>query len=100
MTGYKSRKPEIRKVYLLNQDYAFGQAVSKAAKEMLAVKRPDIRIVGDDFVALGKVKDFAPYVAKIHASGAAIVLTGNLGNDLSLLVKAGNEAERKTPSSA
>ena len=95
LTDYMSKQPSIHKVYLLNQDYAFGQAVSKAAKEMLAVKRPDIQIVGDDFVALGKVKDFAPYVAKIHASGADIVLTGNWGNDLSLLVKAGNEAGLK-----
>jgi branched-chain amino acid transport system substrate-binding protein len=92
LTDYMIKQPSIRKVYLINQDYAFGQAVSKAAKEMLAAKRPDIRIVGDDFVALGKVKDFAPYVAKIHASGADIVLTGNWGNDLSLLIKAGNEA--------
>ncbi len=95
LTDYMIKQPSIRKVYLLNQDYAFGQAVSRAAKEMLAAKRPDIQIVGDDFVALGKVKDFAPYVAKIHASGADIVLTGNWGNDLSLLVKAGNEAGLK-----
>jgi branched-chain amino acid transport system substrate-binding protein len=77
LTDYMIKQPSIRKVYLINRDYAFGQAVSKAAKEMLAAKRPDIQIVGDDFVALGKVKDFAPYVAKIHASGADIVLTGN-----------------------
>ena len=95
LTDYMIKQPSIGKVYLLNQDYAFGQAVSKAAKEMLAVKRPDIQIVGDDFVALGKVKDFAPYIAKIHASGADIVLTGNWGNDLSLLIKAGNEAGLK-----
>ena len=96
LTDYMIKQPAIRKVYLLNQDYAFGQAVSRAAKEMLAVKRPDIQIVGDDFVALGKVKDFAPYIAKIHASGADIVMTGNWGNDLSLLVKAGNEAGLKS----
>ena len=95
LTDYMIKQPSVRKVYLINQDYAFGQAVSKAAKEMLAVKRPDIQIAGDDFVALGKVKDFAPYIAKIHAAGADSVLTGNWGNDLSLLVKAGNEAGLK-----
>ena len=46
---------------------------------MLARKRPDIQIVGDDLHALGKVKDFAPYVAKIKASGADAVITGNWG---------------------
>ncbi|HEX7952354.1 MAG TPA: branched-chain amino acid ABC transporter substrate-binding protein [Burkholderiales bacterium] len=95
LTDYMKKQPALRKVYLLNQDYAFGQAVSKAAKDMLAAKRPDIQIVGDDFVPLGKVKDFAPYVAKIRASGADSVLTGNWGNDLSLLIKAANEAGLK-----
>lgn len=91
LTDYMVRQPSIRKVYLINQDYAFGQATAKAAREMLTAKRPDIQIVGDELIPLGKVKDFAPYVAKIHASGADAVLTGNWGNDLSLLIKASNE---------
>ena len=82
----------LSKVYLLNQDYAFGQAVSRAAKAMLPKKRPDIQIVGDDLHPLGKVKDFAPYISKIKASGAQAVITGNWGNDLALLVKASKEA--------
>ena len=82
----------VGKVYLLNQDYAFGQAVSRAAKAMLPKKRPDIQIVGDDLHPLGKVKDFAPYISKIKASGAQAVITGNWGNDLALLVKASKEA--------
>ena len=82
----------VSKVYLLNQDYAFGQAVSRAAKAMLPKRRPDIQIVGDDLHPLGKVKDFAPYVSKIRSAGADVVLTGNWGQDLSLLVKASKEA--------
>jgi len=88
MVGQKG----IKKVYLLNQDYSFGHAVKKAAREMLARKRPDVQIVGDDLHPLGKVSDFAPYVAKIKASGADAVITGNWGNDMSLLVKAGRDA--------
>jgi len=82
----------IKKVYLINQDYSFGQGVSKSAREMLARKRPDIEIVGDDLHPLGKVKDFSPYIAKIKASGADAVVTGNWGNDMLLLVKAGKDA--------
>jgi len=59
---------------------------------MLAEKRPDIEIVGDTFTPMGKVKDFSPYVAKIQASGAQAVITGNWGVDMSLLVKAGKDA--------
>ncbi|HVY05605.1 MAG TPA: ABC transporter substrate-binding protein, partial [Burkholderiales bacterium] len=91
LADYMAKQPSVHKVYLINQDYAFGQATSKAAKEMLVAKRADIQIVGDELVPLGKVKDFAPYVAKIRASGADSVLTGNWGNDLSLLIKASNE---------
>jgi len=79
-------------VYLINQDYAYGQRISRVGKEMLGKKRPDIEIVGDELHPLGKIKDFAPYVAKIKASGADTVLTGNWGNDLALLIRAGREA--------
>ena len=92
LTEYMARQPSIRKVYLINQDYSYGQAVSRAANAMLRAKRGDIQIVGDDLVPLNKVKDFSPYVAKIRASDADSVLTGNWGSDLSLLIKASNEA--------
>ena len=85
-------QPSIHKIYLINQDYAYGQSVAKASREMLGQKRPDIQIVGDDLIPLAKVKDFAPYVAKIRASGADTVLTGNWGSDLSLLIKASKES--------
>ncbi len=95
MTDYMAKQPLIHKVYLFNQDYAYGQAVAKASRQMLAAKRPDIEIVGDELVPLSKIKDFAPYVAKIRASGADAVFTGNWGNDLSLLVKASTESGLK-----
>jgi len=81
-----------KSVYLIGQDYSFGQQVAKAARQQLLAARPDIRIVGDELHPIGKVKDFAPYIAKIRASGADTVITGNWGNDLTLLVKAAKEA--------
>jgi branched-chain amino acid transport system substrate-binding protein len=95
LTDYIAQQKAIKKAYLINQDYSFGQAVSKSARAMLAAKRPDIEIVGDDLHPLGKVKDFSPYVSKIRASGADVIITGNWGNDLALLVKAGKEAGLK-----
>jgi len=92
LTTFMKDRANIKKVYLINQDYSFGQAVKRAAREYLARKRPDIQIVGDDLHPLGQVKDFSPYVAKIKASGADTVITGNWGNDMSLLVKAGRDA--------
>ena len=92
LSGAIAADPSIEKVYLINQDYSFGHAVSKAAKTMLAEKRPDVQIVGDDLHPLGKVKDFAPYIAKIRATGADSVITANWGADLALLVKAAKDS--------
>ena len=92
LAEHLSKQPAIRKVYLINQDYAWGQSVSRAARQALTSRRPDIAIVGDDLHPLAKVKDFAPYVAKIKAAGADAVVTGNWGSDLSLLVRAGSQA--------
>jgi branched-chain amino acid transport system substrate-binding protein len=91
LTTWMAGNKNIKKVYLFNQDYSFGHAVKKAARDYLARKRPDIQIVGDDLHPLAKISDFAPYVAKIKASGADSVITGNWGSDMSLLIKAAKD---------
>jgi branched-chain amino acid transport system substrate-binding protein len=82
----------LKSIYLIGQDYSFGQAVLREARKQLGLQRPDVQIAGDELHPMGRVKDFLPYVAKIKASGAQAVLTGNWGNDLTLLVKAAREA--------
>ena len=81
----------LQKVYLIGQDYSFGQAVLREARKQIVAQRPDVQIVGDELHALGRVKDFIPYAVKIKTSGAQAVLTGNWGNDLTLLIKAAKE---------
>ncbi len=80
-----------KSIYLIGQDYSFGQSVLKEARRQITAQRPDVEIVGDELHPLGRVKDFIPYAAKIKASGAQAVLTGNWGNDLTLLVKAAKD---------
>ncbi|WP_184526328.1 branched-chain amino acid ABC transporter substrate-binding protein [Variovorax sp. Sphag1AA] len=82
----------LKRVYLIGQDYSFGQSVLRESKRQLAEQRPDVQIVGEELHPMGRVKDFAPYASKILASGAQAVITGNWGNDLTLLVKAAREA--------
>ncbi len=91
MTTFMKDDKDIKKVYLFNQNYSHGHQVAKFAKENLARKRPDVQIVGEDLHPLAQVRDFSPYIAKIKASGADTVITGNWGSDLALLVKAANE---------
>ncbi|WP_332776406.1 branched-chain amino acid ABC transporter substrate-binding protein [Polaromonas sp.] len=81
----------LKSIYLIGQDYSFGQAVLREARKQLGAQRPDVHIVGDELHALGRVKDFIPYAIKIKSSGAQAVLTGNWGNDLTLLIKAAKE---------
>jgi branched-chain amino acid transport system substrate-binding protein len=82
---------KIKKVYLIAQDYSFGHAVIAAAKQQLASLRPDIQIVAEDRHPIAKVKDFSAYISKAIQSGADAIITGNWGNDLSLLVKAAKD---------
>jgi branched-chain amino acid transport system substrate-binding protein len=97
LTTFMKDQPKVKKVYLLNQNYSHGQQVAKYFKEDIARKRPDVAIAGEDLVPIGQVKDFAPYVAKIKQSGADSIVSGNWGADLTLFVKALNDAGLKLP---
>lgn len=91
-TMVRALPKDVTKIYLLNQDYLFGQSVQRDVKAFLGKLRPDVKVVGDELIPLGKVKDFSPYVTKIKASGAQALLTGNWGPDMTLLIKGGMDA--------
>ena len=95
LTSFMKDQPQVKKIYLVNQNYSHGQQVAKYFKEGIARKRSDVQVVGEDLHPLGQVKDFAPYVAKIKQSGADTLVTGNWGQDMTLLVKAINDAGLK-----
>ena len=87
LTDYIAKQESIKSMYIIGQDYSFGQAVSDISISLLAEKRPDIEIVGNEFHPIGQVKDFTPYVTKIVSSGADAVITGNFGADMVSLAK-------------
>jgi len=91
IASFIKTQPDIKKIYVLGQNYSHGVQVAKYAKETIKRQRPDIEFVGEDLHPLAQVRDFAPYIAKLKASGADTLITGNWGSDLSLLVKAANE---------
>lgn len=82
------------KVYAMNQNYSWGMDVDKAIKDNAAAG--GYSVVESTLHDVNKIQDFAPYVAKIKASGADSVLTGNWSNDLLLLMKATRAAGLKT----
>lgn len=97
ITDWIAARDDIKKVYLIGQDYVHGEAVAAAAETQLAEKRPDIEIVGNELHPLAKVKDFTPYVQKIISSDADAVITGNWGQDMTLLVKAAADSGQQIP---
>lgn len=97
LTDWLAERKDLQKVYIIGQDYSFGKAVAAAATQMISEKSPEKEIVGDELHPLGKVKDFSPYIAKIKASGADVVITGNWGTDMTLLVKAAADAGLDVP---
>lgn len=92
LANYVKKQPDIKDVYLFNQDYAHGKQWASYGQEMFTLARPDVKFVGQDFIPIGRVKDFAPYVSKMKAAGADTLITGNWGNDLTLLLRAAGEA--------
>jgi ABC-type branched-subunit amino acid transport system substrate-binding protein len=69
---------KLKSVYLIGQDYSFGQSVLREAKLQLEKLRPDIQIAGDELHPMGRVKDFLQYAAKIKASGMKASFTPSM----------------------
>ena len=97
LTTFMKDQPKVKNVFLINQNYSHGHQVAKYFKDAIARKRPDVKVVGEDLHPIGQVKDFSPYVAKIKQANADTIVTGNWGQDLTLLVKALNDAGLKIP---
>lgn len=92
LANYIKKTPDVKKVYLLNQDYAHGKQWASYGRQLVGLARPDIQFVGETLHPIGRVKDFAPYLANIKQSGADSVITGNWGQDMTLLLKAAGDA--------
>jgi branched-chain amino acid transport system substrate-binding protein len=88
MTTFMAEQPELRAVYLLNQNYAHGQQFSLHFREAMAQLRPDVQIVGDELHPPFQGLNFTAHARRIKASGAQALATGNWGADLRDLVQA------------
>ena len=68
----KSLPKDVKKVYLLNQDYLFGQSIQHDTRKWLAKLRPDIEVVGDELMPFGKVQDFSLLRRQDQGVGRAV----------------------------
>ena len=96
LVSHMSKDNSVKKVYLFNQNYVYGQTFRETATRLLKKNAPNIEIVGDELIQpFGKVQDFNPYITKIKLSGADTVLTGNWGPDAYRFVNALKDAGLK-----
>ncbi|MDT7835080.1 branched-chain amino acid ABC transporter substrate-binding protein [Aquabacterium sp. OR-4] len=91
--GMKQAKALGTKVYSINQNYSWGQDMERAIGDNAAAG--GYKVVEKTLHDVNKIQDFAPYIAKITASGAETVITGNWSNDLLLMMKAAKAAGLK-----
>ncbi|MEI2418463.1 branched-chain amino acid ABC transporter substrate-binding protein [Orrella sp. JC864] len=91
--GMKKANALGSKVYAINQNYSWGQDMEQAIVDNQAAG--GYTVVAKTLHDVNRIQDFAPYVARITASGADTVLTGNWSNDLLLLMKASKAAGLK-----
>jgi len=73
------------KVFSINQNYSWGKDMQAATDAYAQIGNYVVvdRVLHDT----NKIQDFGPYVARIKASGADTVITGNWASDLVLLMK-------------
>jgi len=73
------------KVFSINQNYSWGKDMQGAIDSYASLGGYTVvdRVLHDT----NKIQDFGPYVARIKASGADTVITGNWASDLVLLMK-------------
>ena len=89
------RKKET-KFYILCQDYLFGHSMAKGFKNGLKEYFPEAKIVGEDYHKLF-LKDFAPFLTKVKASGAQAIYTGDWIPDAANLLKQARQMGIKLP---
>ncbi len=98
LAQYLKKRPE-KNFYLLCQDYAYGHAYAETFKTAIKKYKPEAKIVGEDFFPIF-TKDFAPYLTKIKAAGADLIITQAWAADNENLIKQSRQLGLKIPISS
>ena len=56
LISHMSKNKDVKKVYLFNQNYVYGQTFQKTANRLLKEKAPNIEVVGDELIQPLKYK--------------------------------------------
>lgn len=90
MASFAAKSP-LKDIYLFNPDNANGHALADGFKKRFAkVRRPDQRIVAEEYFPIFSISDFGPYVTKIDSKGPCLLVTMAYGADLRNLMQQGH----------
>jgi len=92
---FYEKRPET-KFYILAQDYVWGHSSAGAFKKAIKEAKPKAQIVGEEYFPVF-TKDFAPYLEKVRASGAEVVIQMAWGADNENLIKQSRQLGLKSP---
>ena len=92
---FYEKRPET-KFYILAQDYAWGHSSAGAFKKAIKEAKPSAQIVGEEYFPV-YTKDFAPYLEKVRASGAEVIVQMAWGADNENLIKQSRQLGLKSP---
>jgi branched-chain amino acid transport system substrate-binding protein len=95
LAGFYKNRPET-KFYILAQDYVWGHESTTVFEKTLKEVKPSAKIVGKEYFPLF-AKDFAPYLEKVRASGAEVIVTMSWGADNENLIKQSRQLGLKSP---
>jgi branched-chain amino acid transport system substrate-binding protein len=84
-------KSPLNNIYQFHPDAANGRSCAEAFRNMFnEIKRPEQKIVAEEYFPLLGVSDFSPYVTKIAATGPGLVPSIAYGGDLRNLLLQGH----------
>lgn len=87
LVTYLAQDTPWRRVALLNQNYAHGQQVASWLRRKAEEIGEGLSVVADDLHPAFTLRDFSPWVRRLQASGAQVLVTGNWGVDLERLIE-------------
>lgn len=80
------RKPDVKRIAIINPDYAFGHDAALIFKAAMKALRPDVEVVAELFPKLGSA-NFQAEISRLSASRPDVIFSNLWGADLENFVR-------------
>lgn len=80
------RKPDVKRIAIINPDYAFGHDAAQIFKAALSAMKPDVEVVAELFPKMGS-SNFQTEISKLSAAQPDVIFSNLWGADLENFVR-------------